>query len=154
MDGIFGLSNFLVLPFWGLMIFLPRARWTRRIMESPLVIVAPALLYTALVLPAIREVLPIVNRPSLPAVASLLGSPAGATIGWVHFLAFDLFVGRWVYLDSRDREISPWLMAPVLYLTLMLGPMGFLLYLAVRAMAARSARARGESPARRRVGEV
>ncbi|WP_437485651.1 ABA4-like family protein [Sorangium sp. So ce1014] len=154
MDGIFGLSNFLVLPFWGLMIFLPRYRWTRRIMESPLVIVAPALLYTALVLPAIREVLPIVNRPSLPAVASLLGSPAGATIGWVHFLAFDLFVGRWVYLDSRDREISPWLMAPVLYLTLMLGPMGFLLYLAVRAMAARSARARGEPPARRRVEEV
>ncbi|WP_437577788.1 ABA4-like family protein [Sorangium sp. So ce887] len=154
MDGIFGLSNFLVLPFWGLMIFLPRYRWTRRIMESPLVIVAPALLYTALVFPAIREVLPIVNRPSLPAVASLLGSPAGATIGWVHFLAFDLFVGRWVYLDSRDREISPWLMAPVLYLTLMLGPMGFLLYLAVRAMAARSARALGDPPARRRVEEV
>ncbi|WP_437724987.1 ABA4-like family protein [Sorangium sp. So ce861] len=143
MERVFGLSGFLVLPFWALMIFLPRARWTRRIMESPLVIVAPALLYTALVLPAIGEVLPIVNRPSLPAVASLLGSPAGATIGWVHFLAFDLFVGRWVYLDSRDREISPWLMAPVLYLTLMLGPMGFALYLAVRAVAERPARARG-----------
>ncbi|XXT20368.1 ABA4-like family protein [Sorangium sp. So ce429] len=154
MDRVFGLSGFLVLPFWGLMIFLPRARWTRRIMESPLVVLAPALLYTALVLPALREVLPIVNRPSLEAVASLLGSPAGATIGWVHFLAFDLFVGRWVYLDSRDRDISPWLMAPVLYLTLMLGPMGFSLYLAVRALAGRQAHAHGEISASRRVKEA
>ncbi|WP_437610197.1 ABA4-like family protein [Sorangium sp. So ce834] len=152
MDRVFGLSGFLVLPFWALMIFLPRSRWTRRIMESPLVIVAPALLYTALVLPAIGEVLPIVNRPSLATVASLLGTPAGATIGWVHFLAFDLFVGRWVYLDSRDREISPWLMAPVLYLTLMLGPMGFALYLAVRAVAERSAH--GAISASRRAEEA
>ncbi|WP_437998953.1 ABA4-like family protein [Sorangium sp. So ce185] len=154
MDRVFGLSGFLVLPFWALMIFLPRSRWTRRIMESPLVIVAPALLYTALVLPVVGEVLPIVNRPSLAAVASLLGSPAGATIGWVHFLAFDLFVGRWVYLDSRDRGISPWIMAPVLYLTLMLGPMGFALYLAVRAVAERSARARGGIAASLRAEEA
>jgi hypothetical protein len=142
------------MPFWFLMIFLPRARWTRRIMESPLVVVAPALLYTALVIPVIREVLPIVNQPSLTAVAALLGSPAGATIGWVHFLAFDLFVGRWVYLDSRDRDLSPWLMAPVLYLTLMLGPLGFSLYLAVRAMAARSAHAAGETAGQRRAEEA
>ena len=154
MDRVFGLSGFLVLPFWGLMIFLPRARWTRRIMESPLVILAPALLYTALVLPVLSEVLPIVNRPSLESVAALLGSPAGATIGWVHFLAFDLFVGRWVYLDSRDRDISPWLMAPVLYLTLMLGPMGFSLYLAVRALAGRQADAHAEISASRRVKEA
>jgi hypothetical protein len=67
-------------------------------------------------------------------VAALLGTPAGATIGWAHFLAFDLFVGRWAYLDSRERAISAWLMAPVLFFVLMLGPIGFLLYLAVRAV--------------------
>jgi hypothetical protein len=65
-----------------------------------------------------------------------LGSPAGATIAWVHFLAFDLFVGRWIYLDSQDRRISAWLMAPVLFLTLMLGPAGFLFYLVVRSVGA------------------
>ncbi|WP_437981287.1 ABA4-like family protein [Sorangium sp. So ce117] len=154
MDRVFGLSGLLVMPFWFLMIFLPRFRWTRRIMESPLVVIAPALLYAALVLPVIREVFPIVNQPSLATVAPLLGSPAGATIAWVHFLAFDLFVGRWVYLDSRDRDISPWLMAPVLYLTLMLGPLGFSLYLAVRAIAARSPRAVVTTAAPRRAGEA
>ncbi len=70
----------------------------------------------------------------LPAIAKLLGSPAGVTIACAHFLTFDLFVGRWVYLDSRDRAISAWLMAPVLFFVLMLGPIGLLLYLIVWAV--------------------
>jgi len=65
-------------------------------------------------------------------VAALLGVPAGATVAWLHFLAFDLFVGRWIYLDGRERGITSWVMAPVLFLTLMLGPCGFLLYLIAR----------------------
>jgi hypothetical protein len=71
----------------------------------------------------------------MSSVATLLGSPEGATIAWVHFLAFDLFVGRWIYLDSQERRLSPLLMAPVLFLTLMLGPFGFLFYLVLRAVA-------------------
>ena len=47
-------------------------------------------------------------------------------------------MGRWAYLDSRERRISAWLMAPVLFLTLMLGPIGFGLYLALRSLPALS----------------
>ena len=94
---------------------------------------APAILYAALVLPRLGAIWPAVSRPTLPGVEALLGSPAGATIAWVHFLAFDLFVGRWIYLDSQERRISSWFMAPVLFLTLMLGPAGFLFYLVVRS---------------------
>ena len=39
---------------------------------------------------------------------------------------------RWAYLDSQARSLSAWLMAPVLFLTLMLGPMGLLAYLVLR----------------------
>ena len=35
-----------------------------------------------------------VARPDLAAVAALLSTPAGATLAWAHFLAFDLMVGR------------------------------------------------------------
>jgi hypothetical protein len=132
---LFRLSNLLVLPFWALMILLPRWRWTARIMRSPFVSVAPTLLYAALVLPRLGMIWPAIARPTLTGVAALLGSPEGATIAWVHFLAFDLFVGRWVYLDSQERRVSPLLMAPVLFLTLMLGPLGFLIYLVIRAVA-------------------
>ena len=79
---------------------------------------------------------------SLAPIARLLGTPAGATIAWAHFLAFDLLVGRWAYLDSREQGLSAWAMAPVLLLTFMLGPLGFLAYLAVRAGAGTLARAR------------
>jgi hypothetical protein len=136
MASLFRFSSFLVIPFWVLMILAPRWRWTKRIVPSPWVSAAVAALYAALVFPRLGEIWPAVSRPALGGVAALLGSPAGATIAWVHFLAFDLFVGRWIYLDSQDRQISSWLMAPVLFLTLMLGPAGFLLYLLIRPVVA------------------
>jgi len=133
MDLLFRASNLLVLPIWALMILLPRWRWTARLIRSPLVSAAPAILYAGLVLPRLGAIWPALSRPTLSGVEALLGSPAGATIAWAHFLAFDLFVGRWICLDSQERRISSWLMAPVLFLTLMLGPAGFLFYLVVRS---------------------
>ena len=132
MDVIFSFSFLLVAPFWLLMIVLPHWSWTRRLMQSALVVVPVAVLYAALVLPRLGEVFVEVINPTLASVAILLGSPTGATIAWAHFLAFDLFVGRWVYLDSRKCRINAWLIAPVLFFTLMLGPIGLLLYLSVR----------------------
>jgi hypothetical protein len=134
MEKLFTISSYLILPFWALMIFLPGWSVTRRIMKTSLSAALPAALYAVLVIPRLLEVWPQVSQPGLAGIAGLLGSPAGATIAWLHFLAFDLFVGRWIYLDSRERGISAWLMAPVLYLTLMLGPCGFLLYLLVRRL--------------------
>jgi hypothetical protein len=130
---LFQLSSLLTMPFWALMILFPRWRWTARILKSPYVIAPAALLYAALVLPLIGTILPAVANPNLAGIAALLSSPAGATIAWVHFLAFDLFVGRWIYLHSRERDANPYLMAPILFLTIMLGPIGLLVYLAVRA---------------------
>ena len=132
METVFALSFLLVTPFWVLMIFLPHWSWTQRIVGSAWIAAPAALLYTVLVLPRVAEILPKVAQPTLAGVRALLGAPDGATIGWVHFLAFDVFVARWAYLDSRVRSISAWLMAPVLFLTLMLGPMGLLVYLGLR----------------------
>jgi hypothetical protein len=139
MERLFSIGNLLVLPFWVLMIAFPNWRWTRRLLASPLVAVPPVIVYAAVVLPRAAEILAVVVNPTLPDVSRLLGTPAGATAAWAHFLAFDLFVGRWAYLDSRERNISAWIMAPVLFLILMLGPLGFVLYLGVRALTTRSA---------------
>lgn len=132
MEMMFGWSSVLVMPFWLVMIVLPHWRWTQRIIGSPLISLPAALLYAALVAPQVGAVWATVSNPELDAIAALLSTPAGATIAWVHFLAFDLFVGRWAYLDSRERGISALLMAPVLFLILMLGPLGFALYLGLR----------------------
>jgi len=76
----------------------------------------------------------IVADPRLDTVAPLLATPAGATIAWVHLLAFDVFVGRWIYLDAADRGVHPLATAPVLGLTLLFGPAGFLTYLGLRSL--------------------
>jgi len=123
-----------VLPLWVLMILFPHWRWTRRVLQSPWVLVPPAAMYASLVLPRTRAILPAVTQPQLSEIAALLGTEDGAAIGWVHFLTFDLFVGRWAYLDSRERNMSAWLMAPVLVLILLLGPLGLLVYLGVRTL--------------------
>ena len=134
MEEVFKLSNLLVAPFWLLMILLPRWRFTNRLMRSPWVALGPAALYAVLMTPRLLELAPALLRPELPSIAALLGTPGGATIAWAHFLAFDLFVGRWVYLDGRERGVSAWVTSPVLFLTLLAGPLGFLLHLAARRL--------------------
>jgi len=133
-DQLFSLTNVAVIPFWLLMIALPRWRWTQRIIASPLIALPPALIYALLVLPQVGSLLAILGNPTVASIAQLLGTSSGATIGWAHFLAFDLLMGRWAYLDSQESGIHPLLMVPVLFLTFMFGPLGFLLYLLVRGV--------------------
>lgn len=142
METIFTLSNLFVLPFWALMIFLPHWRWTQRIVRTLWPVVVLAVVYAVLLLTQIGGVASSLLNPTLDGIAGLLGTPAGATVGWVHFLAFDLFVGRWAYLDSRERGISAWLVSPTLFFVFMAGPLGLLLYLAVRWL---SQRQRGQN---------
>ncbi len=138
METIFTLSNLFVLPFWALMIFLPHWRWTQRIMRSLWPVLVLCVVYAVLLLSQIGGVAGSLLNPTLAGIAGLLGTPAGTAVGWVHFLAFDLFVGRWAYLDSRERGISAWLVSPTLFFVFMAGPLGLLLYLAVRWLSQRS----------------
>jgi hypothetical protein len=135
METIFSLSNLLVMPFWLLMIVLPHWSWSKRMMASPWVVAPAALLYALMVIPRLPALFGLLANPQLGQIAALLGEPAGATIGWVHLLAFDLFVGRWAYLDGRERQMRAWLASPVLFLILMFGPLGLLLHLLLRPWA-------------------
>lgn len=133
-DLLFQLSNLLIMPFWLLMIVVPHWRWTKRIIGSIWVVVPVALLYALLIVPIMPSALADLMNPSLDGIAALIGTPQGATIAWFHFLAFDLFVGRWVYLDSRERGITTWLVSPALFFVLMFGPFGFIAYLLIRTV--------------------
>lgn len=132
MSTIFSLSSLLVAPLWLAMMLAPRASFTRRLLASPWCVVPIAMLYVALVVPELATVLPAVMRPQLPEIAALLGSERGATIAWVHFLAFDVFVARWIHSDALVRGTSAWMLAPILFCTLMLGPLGLTLWLLSR----------------------
>jgi Domain of unknown function (DUF4281) len=133
METILNIGNLTVMPFWLIMIALPRFAWAVRLIRSPWIALPPGLLYVITVVPMLFSGgLDVSAFGSLSGVAQLLGNPVGATAGWMHFLAFDLFVGRWIYLDGIERKISPWAIAPTLFLTFMFGPIGLLLYLLLR----------------------
>lgn len=140
MESLFSIANLLVLPFWGLMILAPRWRWTLALVRSPLIVLPPIAIYAALVLPNLGAILPVVARPDLPAVVALLGGLLGATAAWAHFLAFDLFVGRWIFLDARSRGLFAPLVSVIMLVTLLLGPLGLAGYLGVVAVSANAGR--------------
>lgn len=80
---------------------------------------------------------------SLDALAQLFGVRGLLLAGWIHYLAFDLLVGRW-QVDQTQAAGSPpllrWFTVPCLAATLMFGPAGLLLYLLLQAATRRLVR--------------
>lgn len=91
---------------------------------------ALATLYTAIV--AIRWWSAEGGFGSLADVAALFGSPWILLAGWVHYLAYDLFVGAWIARDADRRGAPRWLLIPVLPLAFLFGPAGFLAWIMIR----------------------
>jgi hypothetical protein len=135
-DALFRIANLLVLPGWLLLAVAPRLKWGARLV-APVVI--PAVLaagYVALAVARLGQ-----GRGgfgSLAAVAALFGDPYLLLAGWLHYLAFDLFVGSWEVRDAERLGIPHLAVLPCLALTFLLGPAGLLAYLAVRSGARRT----------------
>ena len=71
---------------------------------------------------------------SLRGVGTLFADPRLVLLGWVHYLAFDIWVASWEAEEGRRCGIPHLWVAPCLFLTFMLGPLGLLLFLGVRAL--------------------
>jgi hypothetical protein len=65
-------------------------------------------------------------------VRALFMSDGGLLAGWIHYLAFDLFVGMWIAEQADRIGMSRLLQGPILIATFMFGPIGLLIYLASR----------------------
>lgn len=76
---------------------------------------------------------------SLDNVGKLFQTRELLLAGWIHYLAFDLFVGAWIARKARREDVPFLLVVPCLALTFLFGPAGFLTFSAIRA--ARAGRA-------------
>lgn len=74
---------------------------------------------------------------SLAEVMALFTAPGAVLAGWLHYLAFDLLIGGWQVRDARRRGVPHLAVIPCVFLTLLLGPVGLLAYLGLRAALAR-----------------
>ena len=82
---------------------------------------------------------------TLHGIAGFFADPRLALVGWIHYLAFDLWVGAWE-VEAAERAGMPHLLViPPLLLTFLLGPIGLLLFLLLRTMNHRRNRAAAAS---------
>ncbi len=114
------------------MLIAPKWVWTRRIVISGLIPLLLGSVYLVLI------VLYFGNTEgsfgSLAGVMKLFEDPNAVLAGWIHYLAFDLFVGSWELRNSQKHGINHFLVVPCLLLTFMLGPIGLLTYFGLRAL--------------------
>lgn len=124
LDFLFNAANLFVLPFWVLMILLPKWGVTRTVMGSFLPFVVLAGLYLYLFVAGLDpDTAAAFTSTQLTDIAQLFSLEQIAATGWVHFLVMDLFVGRWIYLEGQ--RTGTWTLHS-LALCLFAGPLGLL----------------------------
>jgi len=132
-DLVFSLASKLAVLGWLALAVSPyRSRW------------APAARFAAgRVLPLIFGVVYVMlfaatgmgegGYDSLAAVQRLFSIPSLLAAGWLHYLAFDLFVGTWIAERAGLLGIPHLVVLPLLALTFLFGPAGLLAFAVVRA---------------------
>lgn len=129
-DLLFQIANPLALTGWVALVLSPLAP---RVAQAVAAVAVPLVLsagYAGLVLAfwAGAEG----GFGTLAEVQALFTDPHIALAGWVHYLAFDLFVGAWATQRAQAEGISHLFLLPCLALTFLFGPAGFLAFAALR----------------------
>ncbi len=135
LEMLFTLGNRVALLGWIVLVIAPRWRPASRAICGGAI---PLLL-------AVAYIVLIVTRwpgqgggfGSLAGVAQLFSDRGLLLAGWLHYLAFDLFIGAWEVRDATRRQVPHALVVPCLALTFLFGPAGLLLYFSVRSLAGR-----------------
>lgn len=143
-DAIFGAANMLALAMWVGLILLPR--WPALL--SAVLYLGVGLLcfaYAGLLIGIVSGAVDPVGGQSasmdfttIEGVRAIFLSNGGLTVGWIHYLAFDLFVGLWIARDADAKRFSRLVQAPILLATFLAGPLGLLVWLAIREKSARA----------------
>lgn len=140
---IFGAMNVWAMICWAALILLPR----KPAVLSALLylgVMMMCFVYAAALLSVVGGFVDPVGGEaqtsfsSIEGVRAIFASDGGVTIGWTHYLAFDLFVGIWIARDADAKDFSRFVQAPILFATFMAGPVGLFLWLLVREGKARA----------------
>ena len=125
---LFDLCNTVMLLVWALLLFLPKWRFTELLIAYPWVPLGISFFYSYFLI--VSGGLAEADFSTLEGITKLfrLASPESAAAGWLHYLAFDFWVGTWIIRHSRRHQISHWVTLPALACTFMLGPIGIMVY--------------------------
>lgn len=125
----------LAAPAWLFLIFFPTWRGTRWLARTAVFPVILCLTYVVGIVGIIGTSGFGFMRDfgNAAGVTRLLAQQDIALVAWIHILAFDQLVGIFIYRDNMEHRFVPLpIQSIVLFLTFMLGPLGFLIYYMLR----------------------
>ncbi len=126
-EALFQLANTSVLPFWLLLAILPKNRWTILIVRSG----GASCLIAAFYIFALSKAsggFPMEAFATLAGIRQAFGDEWLLLAGWIHYLAFDLYVGAKITSEHTAMGSSHIGLLVKLFFTLMLGPVGLFLH--------------------------
>lgn len=129
-DHLFQLANPLALLGWIALVASPLAPRLAQALSAAAIPLLLSLAYAGLIL-AFWSSAP-GGFSSLADVQLLFTNPQIALAGWLHYLAFDLFLGAWEVRTARTEAIPHWMVIPCLALTFLFGPAGLLAFAILR----------------------
>ena len=129
-DAVFGVCNTVALLMWLLLVVTPGRRVVAGVVTGALVPLLFAVVYVAILVPRMGS--SDGSFSTLDGVAKLFSDRWLLVAGWVHYLAFDLFLGSWQVRDAQRRGIPHAAVVPCLILTFLFGPAGLGAYLLLR----------------------
>jgi len=134
----FNAATFLPQPFWLFLILLPKSDITRKMFGGIELLTGFALVHFFIVFASIIQPDGTAPMTEFADVFDPAGNPQAAMVGmmqypnfvseeWSHVLTWDLFVGRWIWLDGLRRGVFT---SHSVLLCNLIGPPGLLLHLA------------------------
>lgn len=127
---VFSAANKLAMAGWLAMLVAPRTRlviWWICGLGIPALFSALYTLFMLLYAPHAEG-----GFSSLAEVALLFRHDGVLLAGWVHYLAFDMFIGAWMCRIAAAEQMNPWAVRLCLPPTFLVGPVGLLLFLMLR----------------------
>lgn len=129
-ENMFSLAGIIAMIGWLMLLVSPlMPNWSDRIAGVVLPLVLSLGYLLLLLVPASASG---GGFGTLADVIILFSYEQAALAGWVHFLAFDLFIGAWVCRTARLEGLPFILVLPCLPVIFLFGPAGFLAFQAVR----------------------
>ena len=138
MEMLFKILNASIIPFWILLAFFVKSKLTQRLLFTHFIHLALSAFYLVFIVWGMLE-----NAGGEGGMDSMEHLRIGflndkvLLAAWAHYLIFDLFVGTWIAKKCLEENISNWIKWPSLFLTLMFGPIGFLLFTVLRRSVAK-----------------
>ena len=127
---LFWIAHAVALAGWIALIVRPGAGGVRIARWAA---AALALGYAILFFFFVEDASVLAGDYSLAGVGAFFATRSMMLLGWVHYLAFDLFVGSWEAEEGRRLGMPRVVLLLCLALTFLLGPLGLLAFFAARS---------------------